>query len=212
MIISHAAPYLVFRPVSPTHKRSSTRTSTLRMRNRSILTDPFTTLATSLLATTIFAVLLELSFATFLPKFLVAEFTGLRTLESAHAGPTGLPTLLIALLPAGWACMEFLFAPSTAATMSTSTAPIVEVRFDTIRSGFLQHVYWNLWGWYSVRQKELIWRATVLGALVVLETVVFQLGVLEGVSVRGALGYAGVWGAGVAVLGGVLDWVGGPSD
>jgi hypothetical protein len=209
MIVSHALPYLIFRSVSPVHQ-SKTRTSTLRMRNRSILTDPYTTLATSILATTIFAVLLELSFATFLPSFLITHFTGIRTLDPAHASSAGLPTLLVALLPAGWACMEFLFAPSTAASYSPHTAPAVE--FDSIRSGFWGHVYWNLWGWYSVRQKELIWRAAVLGALVMMETVVFLVGVLQGVTLVGALGYAGVWGGGVTVLAAVLDWVGGPSD
>ncbi len=182
------------------------------MRNRSILTDPYTTLATSLLGTTIFAVLLQLSFQTFLPSFLIQHFTGLRTLEAAHEGPSGLPALLVALLPAGWAAMEFLFAPSTAATVAASTAPAVESPFDTVRSGFWAHVYWNIWGWYTVRQKELIWRAAVLGALVVAETVVHCYSVMEGVTFVGALGYAGVWGGGVALLGAALDWVGAPSD
>lgn len=182
------------------------------MRNRSILTDPYTTLATSLLGTAIFAVLLEFSFETFLPKFLIQHFTGLRTLETAHKGASGLPALFVALLPTGWAAMEFLFAPSTAATASASTAPAVEPPFDTVRSGFWAHVYWNTWGWYTVRQKELIWRAIVLGALVVTETVVHCYNVMEGVTFVGAMGYAGVWGGGVALVGAALDWVGAPSD
>ena len=209
-VLSHSLPYLLFRQVAPPHKK--TRTSTFGIRNRSIVTDPYTTLATSLLATTIFAVLLEFSFYTSLPSFLVQHFEGLRTLDAAHAGASGLPSLLVALLPAGWACMEFIFAPSTSATVSTSTAPAVEPPFDTVRSGFLAHVYWNLWGWYTVRQKELIWRASILGALIVAETVVHCYVVMAGVSLVGALGYAGVWGGGVVVLGAALDWVGGPSD
>lgn len=108
--------------------------------------------------------------------------------------------------------MEFLFAPSTAATSFSATAPGVNVEFDSVTTGFWGHVYWNMWGWYSVRQKELIWRAVVLGALLVLETVTFTVGVMEGVSFVGGLGYAGLWASGVAVLAGVLDWVGGPSD
>lgn len=188
------------------------RSSTLGLRNRSILTDPYTSLATSLLGTTIFAVLLELAFATFLPSFLIANFTGLRTLDAAHAGPAGLLTLLVALVPAGWACMEFLFAPSTSATSSVALAPGTNAQFDPVTSGFWSHVYWNVWGWYSIRQKELIWRAAVLGALVAAETMVFCTIVLDGVTVVGGLGYSGLWAAGVAVLGGVLDWVGGPSD
>ena len=58
----------------------------------------------------------------------------------------------------------------------------------------------------------LIFRAAVLGALMTVETVVFAYGGMHGVELTGALGYAGVWAAGVAVLTIALDWVGGPSD
>ena len=58
----------------------------------------------------------------------------------------------------------------------------------------------------------LIFRAAVLGALMSAETVVFTWGGIQGVEVLGAVGYAGVWAAGVAVLTIALDWVGGPSD
>jgi hypothetical protein len=157
-------------------------------------------------------VLLELSFVTFLPTFLMTEFTGLPNLEAAHAGAAGLPTLLVSLLPAGWACMEFLFAPSTAATQQLATAPSVTTQFDTVTSGFWQHAYWNAWGWYTVRQKELIWRAAIVGALVVAETVIATTFALQGVSLLGGLGYAALWATGVALLASVLDWVGGPTD
>lgn len=205
-ILSTSAPYYFLRPLSPSHTPSSAPRSSLR--NRSILTDPYTTIATSLLASAIFAVLLEASFATFLPEYLVVHFKGLRTIEAAHLGPSGLPTLLLALLPAGFATQEYIFAPSTAKSLPSQP---VEA-FDSVTASFAAHVYHNAWGWYSVRQKELISRTTILTALVVAQTLLHVGGTLNGVDLDGALGYAGIWGAGAVVVGAVLDWVGGPSD
>ncbi|OCT53834.1 hypothetical protein CLCR_10227 [Cladophialophora carrionii] len=212
-IVANSLPYYFVRPLSLSHIPSYAPKSSLR--NRPILTDPYTTLATSLLATAIFAVLLEASFATYLPTWLILHFVGLRTLEPAHLGPAGLPTLLLALLPAGYAMMEFLFAPSTAATSSTvvispESAPVLA--FDPSTATFWDHIHYNSWGWYSARQKELIRRTVVLAGLLLSETVLTTWGTVEGVEVQGALGYAGVWVIGALVTGAALDWVGGPSD
>ncbi|KIW88727.1 uncharacterized protein Z519_10773 [Cladophialophora bantiana CBS 173.52] len=212
-MIANSLPYYFLRPLSPSHHPDSAPKSSLR--NRPILTDPYTTIATSLLAAAIFAVLLEASFATFLPTWLIVYFTGLRTLEPAHLGPAGLPTLLLTLIPAGWACMEFLFAPSTAVAGVPASATTVAIKgpaFDPATATFWGHVYHNAWGWYSARQKELIGRTALLTGLMFAETVLTLWGTVEGVEAEGALGYAGVWALGCVVTGAVLDWVGGPSD
>jgi hypothetical protein len=206
-MLANALPYLFLRPLSPSHTPNSA--PKLSLRNRPILTDPYTTVATSVLAAAIFAVLLEASFATYLPGWLITHFTGLRTLDSAHRGASGLPTLLLALVPAGVAAMEFLFAPSTAAPGATVEAAPA---FDPATSSFAEHVYHNSWGWYSPRQKKLISRTALLTYLMVAESVVQLWGTIAGVELEGALGYASVWGAGTVVVGAVLDWVGGPSD
>jgi hypothetical protein len=174
--------------------------------NRSITTDPFTTIATSLLATSIFAVLLELSFATFLPVHLITHFTGLRDITVAHLGSAGLPSLLGALLPAGYAARVFIFVSST-----STPPPASEYTFDTTRSSLGQHIYHNAWGWYSSRQKELITRTALLTAMMVGETVIHTWGTIKGVEFWGAALYAGIWAVGVAVVGAVFDWVGEPS-
>ena len=205
-ILSSSTPYYFLRPLSPSHTPGSAPKSSLR--NRPILTDPYTTIATSLLASAIFAVLLEASFATFLPEYLVAHFTGLRTIEAAHLGPSGLPTLLLALVPAGVAAQEYIFAPSTATPLPSHPA----LEFNPITASFPAHVYYNAWGWYSVRQKELITRTTILTALIVAQTLLHVGGTIAGVDLEGALGYASIWGGGVIVVGAVLNWVGGPSD
>ncbi|KAJ9609159.1 hypothetical protein H2200_006931 [Cladophialophora chaetospira] len=212
-IVANFVPNYFLRPISPSHTPNSAPKSAFR--NRPILTDPYTTIATSLLATAIFAVLLEGAFATYLPTWLILHFVGLRTLEPAHLGPAGLPTLLLALIPAGYAVQEYLFAPSTAAASSTITvAPETTPApaFDPATATFLDHIHFNAWGWYSSRQKELIRRTALLTTLISSETVLSTWGSVHGVEIEGAVLYAGVWATGALVTGGVLNWVGGPSD
>jgi hypothetical protein len=203
-IISITAPFMLMRRVAPQHAPHSAPKGTVR--NRSILTDPWTTIATSLLATAIFAVLLELSFATFLPVHLITHFIGVRDLTVTHLGAAGLPSLLVALIPAGYAAREFLFVSSTGAPPSPK-----EYTFDPATSDLRQHVYHNVWGWYSSRQKELISRTTLLAIMMVGETIIQTWGTIKGVEFSGATLYAVMWGIGVAVVGAVFDWVGGPS-
>jgi hypothetical protein len=204
-LLSTTIPFALLRPIAPSHHPhdKSTRHSA---RNRPILTDRITTLATSFWASLLFMLLLQLSFYTFLPTFLITHFAHIRTLEPAHSGPYLMPILVLLTLPAGLACRYFLFAPST-------SAPVREVvELDTVRGGFGEHVRWNLWGWYTGRQKELLGRAALAAGLVGAETVVKCAGELHGVEVVGALGYAGVWMVGVGVVSGAFWWMGGPSE
>jgi hypothetical protein len=203
-IISITAPFILMREALPTHAPLSAPKGTVR--NRSILSDPWTTIATSLLATAIFAVLLELSFATFLPVHLITHFTGVRDITVTHLGAAGLPSLLVALVPAGYAAREFLFVSSTGVPPSPEN-----YNFDPTTSDLRQHVYHNSWGWYSSRQKELISRAILLAVMVVGETIIQTWGTIKGVEFWGATCYAALWAVGVAVLGAVFDWVGAPS-
>jgi hypothetical protein len=203
-MISITAPFVLMRRVSPTHATRSAPRGTVR--NRSILNDPWTTIATSLLATAIFAVLLELSFATFLPVHLITHFSGVRDLTVTHLGAAGLPSLLVALVPAGYAAREFLFVSSTGVPPSPG-----EYTFEPTTSDLRQHVYHNVWGWYSSRQKELISRTILLSVMTVGESVIQTLGTIKGVEFSGATLYAAMWGAGIVVVGAVFNWVGGPS-
>lgn len=193
-ILSVTAPFMLLRQVSPTHAPHSAPRGTVR--NRAILTDPWTTIATSLLATAIFSVLLELSFATFLPVHLITHFTGVRDLTAAHLGAAGLPSLLVALLPTGYAAREFIFVSSTGVPASPE-----KDTFDPVTSGLREHIYHNAWGWYSPRQKELISRTGLLAVMVLGETIIQTWGTIRGVEFTGAALYAAIWTAGIAVVG-----------
>ena len=189
----------LFPPTSPAPKRAP-------LVNRFILNDLSTTVATSLLASSILAAILELSFATFLPVHLITHFTGVRDLSATRSGPLGLVKLFITLLPAGYAARVFIFVPSTGTPASSK-----KYSFEPATSDLRQHVYHNTWGWYSARQKELIARTALLGAMVLGETVIQTWGTIKGVEFSGAALYALIWASAVGVVGGVFDWVGGPS-
>ena len=200
---SNAIPFALLRAHAPAHHPTTAAKGTLR--NRPILIDIWTTVSTSLLATAIFAVLLEFAFSTFLPVWLITHFDHVRDLSVAHLGAGGLPTLLVSLIPAGYAAHQFLFVSSTGVPQTP------DHHFDPATAGFVEHVYHNSWGWYSNRQKDLIGRTILLTALVMCETVIQTWGTIAGVELLGAVGYAAMWGVGVVLVGGVYDWVGGPS-
>jgi hypothetical protein len=216
-MLSNALPYYFLRPLLPSHTPGTAPRSLIR--NRAVITDPYTTIATSLLSTAIFAVLLEGAFATYLPTWLVTHFNGLRTIAPAHLGAQILPTLLLALIPAGYAVQAFLFAPAEAAAFPPPPSTTITIDpalkgtvFDPATSTFAAHVHYNLWGWYSPRQKELIRRTGILTGLVFSETLIGCWKAIKGVEIEGAALYAGVWATGCVICGVALDWVGGPSD
>lgn len=219
-ILAPALPFYLFRPLSAPHSSSVLGPGRIssKIRNRTIIIDPVTTLATAAAATIIYTATLEVAFVTYLPVFLVTHFSGLRDLTFAHDVVNTLPTLIMWLAPAGIASTQFLFRPAEGASSSSETATgpnsiaLHHSHFDPATATFREHVYHNAWGWYTSRQKELVGRCIALGALIFTECVLTLWGTINGVELRGAAGYAAVWAAGVTVVGIFLDYVGAPSD
>ncbi|KAK5072063.1 hypothetical protein LTR64_004159 [Lithohypha guttulata] len=218
-ILAPALPFYLLRPLSAPHAGKHTK-ARAGLRNRIIINDPVTTLATSATATIVYASTLQFAFSTFLPVFLVQHFDGLRDLTFAHDIARTLPSLCMWLAPAGIASTQFLFRPAEGATgpetSTSATGPnsiaLTHNHFDPETATFAQHVYHNVWGWYTSRQKELIGRTIVLGVFLLLENVVHVWGTIQGVDAVGAAGYGGLWLIATIVLGAWLDFVGGPSD
>lgn len=215
-ILAPALPFYLLRPLSAPHSSGSKGQS--KLRNRIIINDPITTLATSATATIVYATTLQFAFSTFLPVFLVVHFDGLRDLSFAYNVANTLPTLFMWLAPAGVASTQFLFRPAEGAASSSFSATgansiaLTRSHFDPRTATLAQHIYHNVWGWYTSRQKELIGRTVILGTFLLAETVVHVYSTINGVDAVGAVGYAGLWLVGAIVLGIVLEWVGGPSD
>ena len=204
-VISKAAPFLILRQISPPHHPHTVHKNLIR--NKSILTDPYTTLSTSLLATVIFAVSYQLSLVSFLSVFFITHFETMRSLTFAHSGTDAQIVLLLALIPAGIACTTFLFLPPAGITKSSLQAK----PFDPVTASFGSHVYHNAWGWYSLRQQELLGRTAIACVMVAVETTFQCAATIVGVDLIGAAGYAGIFSAALAVVGVVYEWVGGPS-
>lgn len=220
-ILSTALPFYLFRPLSAPHAKVVAAKPSAKLRNRTIINDPVTTLATSTTATITYTVTLLLAASfNYVRSFLVVHFEGLPDISFAQpeAVARTFVALLIWLAPAGVASTQFLFRPAEGAIASSNAATgvnsiaLTHSHFDPATAGFLQHVYYNGWGWYTSRQKELIRRSTVLAAFLLAETVIHLTSEVRGIDVAGAFGYAGAWVTGTIVLGIVLDWVGGPSD
>ena len=149
---------------------------------------------------------------------MIVHFDGLRDISFAHSIGSTLPTLFIWLAPAGIATTQFLFRPAEGAVFDSPSASgansvaLTHDHFNPETANFLQHVYYNVWGWYTSRQRELIGRTILLGTFLLSETVVHTWGTFTGVDVVGATGYAGIWLSAAILLGITLEWVGGPSD
>ncbi|KAL9619824.1 MAG: hypothetical protein Q9160_005564 [Pyrenula sp. 1 TL-2023] len=205
-IFSTTLPFLLLgRPTALAHYPSHAPRGSLH--NRSILKDPFTTLSTTLLAAAIYAITLELSFRTFLPSFLVTHFDAIRDLGVAHRGPAGLPGLLLALIPAGYASREFLFVPSTAAPPAAEDDGEGNTAFDSSTAGFVEHLYENVWGWYNSQERALMVRTVVLVTMLVGNSVVRIWSGVQGASWVGALGWASTWAVGALGVAGGFAWV-----
>ena len=148
---------------------------------------------------------------TYLPSWLTTNFTDLPILRAEVApgqytfiGVASMPTLMIALLPVGLATREFLFVPS----ISTPPAEIAPAKFDTATAGFVEHVYQNVWGWWTTREQALIVRVTVAATLTLANTTLEIWANVRGATPVGSFGFALPWVASVAVSGILLAFVG----
>ena len=208
-VTSTSFPIYLLRPTSPVHSFEPNKQRLIPRLTRSIISDPATTVSTAILASTIVAVVLEFSFATALPSFLISHFAGLRTLEPAHRGAAGLPSLLTLLLPFGFAMREFLFVSSAA---STPTAEEKTYKFDPARANLAETFWHNVWGWYTAKEKTLIRRTGLAVALVGAETAVSVWGTVKGAEITGAVGWAGLWTLAISIVGLVFGWVESPAS
>lgn len=156
---------------------------------------------TTLLASSIYAVVLYASQITFLPVFLVQHFEGLRTLELAHS--TILGTLVVAMIPVGFAAREFLLFPVIAVQPEADE----EKEFDSATATLGETFWWNVWGW-SAPTKVLIKRTTALLVFQGINVAVQTGATIEGADLVGATGWAGLWAAAGLTTAGLYRWVG----
>ncbi|WEW55226.1 hypothetical protein PRK78_000655 [Emydomyces testavorans] len=196
-IVSTAIPFLYFRPTNVIHSLSTSF-------DRPILSDRPTAIYTTAVATSIYAVALYLSFATWLPSFLVTYFEGLPSIEIVHAGAKGLIPMFLGLLPAGYATRDFLFISSAGQPHAEDTGPEYEERHGELVAMSLYRKYWVT---LPAKKKTLIARTGVLAVMIFANTVVQLVGTINGVEMEGAIGWAMIWMAATVVIGVVYGWI-----
>ncbi|KAJ5795557.1 uncharacterized protein N7518_004097 [Penicillium psychrosexuale] len=198
-IVSTALPFALLRRPSSVHNLSQTPTDAVA--NRNILQDKTTTIFTTLLATSIFSVVLYASYATWLPTQLVIHFEGLPDISAAHAGPAGLPVLFLTLIPAGWAARDFLFVSSTGYSTTTGSANCCEGEY------LVAAICRNTWGKLTTKTRVLVSRSIVLALAVLLNTIVQVAGTISDVSIEGAATWGAVWSFAILIAGATFGWI-----
>ncbi|GFG27625.1 hypothetical protein IFM61606_07672 [Aspergillus udagawae] len=201
-LISTAIPFILLRRPSSVHNLRQAASDAVP--NLSILQDRPTALYTSIAATAIYSVALYLSYATWLPAYLVVHFENIPDIRLAHAGPAGLPILFLTLLPAGWAARDFLFVSSTGASSSDAS---VKSKSTSEGEYLVCGFYRKTWGTLSAKTRVLGSRTALLASTIVLNTVFQVAGTVRGVDVPGATLWGAIWGVATVAVGGVFGWI-----
>lgn len=84
---------------------------------------------------------------------------------------------------------------------------VLNAKFDPLSATLLETIRYNFWG-FSTRTKTILKRTAILMAVSGAHTFVQTWFTLEGVAIRGASVYAGVWVVAAALAGGALGLVG----
>jgi len=153
----------------------------------------------TLLASSIYSVVLYSAFVTRLPLYLATYFQDIPSVAVAYsASPI---SLLPVTLLFGLASKSFIFTPSAAATPS-------RVVFDPVTATLSETFLHNVWGAYSPRVKVIGQRTAALVLVAGVNTFVQSFVTIEGVEFVGAAIYSGIWAAAAAITGVVLGLVG----
>ncbi|KAI9809500.1 MAG: hypothetical protein M1827_006806 [Pycnora praestabilis] len=193
-------PFRFLRPLSPTHNATAPKSA---VANHSIINDLPVRIYTTLLAASIYSVVVYASYYTWLPVYLVVHFDGMRNISAAHSA--AVPALLASFVPIGYAAREFIFTPSTGARMDRGDA--IASAFNPATATLGETVWHNVWG-YPKRTKVIIERTATLVVVSGLNTWLQTYVTIEGAEGSGAAGWSGVWAAAGALTGAVLWWVG----
>ncbi|KAN0070075.1 hypothetical protein V8E54_011656 [Elaphomyces granulatus] len=202
-IISMTVPFMLLRRPNAVHSLSNS--SSRPVSNRSILQDRPTAIYTSVAASSTFAVLLYISFSTWLPVFLVTHFDGIPDITATHAGPAGLPAMFFSLLPAGYAARDLLFLNSA----GWSPEPESSGAKPSSKSNeyLVTSLYRRTWGRLGAKTRILLLRTIALASMMVLNTIVRVWGTIKGVDIVGATGWGSIWAVAALVIGLTFGWI-----
>jgi hypothetical protein len=171
--------------------------------NRDIVTDYQVQAYTTILAASIYSVVLFAAYTSYLPVALVTYFNDIPTIQAAH--DASMLSLLPLTLILGLAARSFIFTPVTASAPSLADAKASAFNPATATLG--ETLVHNVWS-YGPRTKAVIKRTSALMLVSGVNTFVQCYFTIQGVEVWGALAYAAVWVAAAGVTGVALGVVG----
>lgn len=211
-ISSQLLPFVLSRPLSD-HNRGS-RASSNALSNRSIIQDYPTAIYTTIVATSVFAVALYISFATWLPTHMVLHFENIPDISQAHFGPQILPILFSHQLIPGMAAKQFLFVSSAGAQDDSDSSPGSGAgsKKQQPSSGWKVKsctcaIYRRTWGALTMKRRVLIQRTLTLAIMTTLVTTVQLAGTVQGVDVQGASAWGAIWSVATLITGLVFGWI-----
>ncbi|EED19948.1 conserved hypothetical protein [Talaromyces stipitatus ATCC 10500] len=200
-IVSMTIPFVLFRGPNSVHALSSPRGA--QVANRDVLEDRLTTLYTSVAAAAIYAVVLSLSFYTWLPVHLVLYFDEIRDIRLVHAGAAGFPSVLVSLLPAGYAAYDLLFASSAGWSAKPDSTKMAVPEGEYL----ITSLYNRTWGKISPKGKILASRSLILATMTLLNTIIAGTGSIKGVELMGSVGWGSLWAGASLVVSSLFAWV-----
>lgn len=207
-IISMTVPFMLLRRPNAVHNLSSS--SSRSVSNKSILQDRPTTIYTSVAASSTFALLLYISFSTWLPVFLVTHFDGIPDITATYAGPAGLPAMFFSLLPAGYAARDLLFLNSAGWSPDPESSRDESSRDESSNNSneyLVTSLYRQTWGRLGAKTRILLLRTITLALMMVLNTIIRVWGTIKGVDIVGAAGWGSIWAVAALVIGLTFGWI-----
>ena len=199
-LIATGVPFYLLRQTLASH---SFRTPKDAVANRLVINDWSVQVFTALFATCIYAVVVFGSFVTWMPKYLVIHFEGIKDISLLYNST--FIWLVVAFVPTGVAVKTFLFTPSIAAKPDAHEEKTALFNAET--ATLSQTVAYNLWG-YSKRVRVLIQRTGILVATVWLNTWLHTYVAVDGAEGAGAAGWSAVWALAATISGIGFKWVG----
>lgn len=203
-----AIPFAFFRSVNHARKGGEVKTA-----NQAVVQDRGVQYLIAAFGASIYALVIYGAFTTWLPKYMIIHFDGLRSLERAHN--TGILLLLALFGPLGYAATQFIFVPAVGSASNPGiTDPALapqKVPFNPQTATFGQTLAWNLGlgeNALTHRGEILLKRTATLAASSFISSFVRTYVVIDGTEFLGALGWASVWGSAAGLVGLAYAWVG----
>lgn len=199
-LIAICGPFYFFRGSKASHKLEPPKDS---IANRSLISDLQIQLLISLFASGVYGIVVFGSFRTWVPKFFVTHFEGIKDISSLYNSQFVL--LCAAFIPTGVAAKTFLFTPATAAKPDALDDTIAA--FDAETASLSETIFYNIYG-HSKRVRVLMQRSLILASVVGAHTWLHTYLVVDGAEGFGAIGWSAIWSIAAIWTGLVFAWVG----